>query len=265
VGAEGEAVTILTDRTWQEVRAAAAAGAVAVVPTGSLEQHGPHLPVRTDTALVTAVAEAALQRLPADVAAVLVPTLWLGASDHHLPFFAVSVDERTYVQVAADIGRSLSEAGFHRVFFLNGHGGNAAALRLAVGEIARRHPGPLAACAEYWTLAAAALRQERRSAPGGAAHACEVETALMMHVAPGAVRHDRLRRAVPDLPPPFVRDLIDAGPVTLGIAWDRLSAYGTLGDPTLASADQGERMLDGCAAAAATAIAAFARLDPSPA
>jgi len=254
-------VSDLAGMTWEEARAAAAAGAVAVVPTGSLEQHGPHLPVRVDTALVTAVAEAALRRLPPHVPAVLAPTLWLGASHHHLHFFAVSIDERTYVEVAAQIGCSLAEAGFRRVFFLNGHGGNAAALRLAVNEIVRRRPATLVAAAEYWALGAAGIRRARTTGPGGAAHACEVETSLMLHVTPAEVRTDRLRRDVPPLPPPFVRDLVDGGPVTLGIAWERLSAGGTLGDPTQATADKGAAMLEACAQATAEALAAFAGLD----
>ncbi len=251
----------LADMTWEEVRAAAGAGAVAVVPTGSLEQHGPHLPVRVDTALVTAVAEAAIVRLPADVQVVLAPTLWLGASHHHLPFFAVSVDEHTYVEVVVQIGCSLADAGFRRLFFLNGHGGNAAPLRLAVNEIGRRRPAALPACAEYWALGAPGIRAARTTGPGGAAHACEVETSLMLHLAPGDVRRDRLRADIPDLPPQFVRDLVDGGPVTLGIAWDRLSSGGVLGDPTQATPAKGAEMLAACAAAVADALTAFAGLD----
>ncbi len=257
-------VLALASATWSEVRAAAAAGAVAVVPAGSLEQHGPHLPCRTDTALVGAVAEAALGCLPAGVGAALAPTLWLGASHHHLPFFALSVDERLYADIAVQVGCALSGAGFRRVFFLNGHGGNAAPLRAAVAEIGRRCPDAIAACAEYWALARSGLRALRTTGPGGAAHAGEVETALMLHVAPGEVRLARARRTVPELPPALVRDLLDGGPVTLGLPWERLSADGTLGDPTAASAEQGQRMFATCAAAAADAIAALARFEPAP-
>lgn len=247
---------------WPEIRSLAAAGAVVLVPTGSLEQHGPHLPVRTDSALVTAVAEGALVALPHDVRAVLAPTLWLGASHHHLHFFAASLDECTYVEVVTQVATSLAAAGFTRLFFLNGHGGNAAPLRLAVSEIRRRAPALLVAAAEYWALAAAGIRAARTTSPGGAAHACEVETSLMLHLAPHAVDTGALRASRPALPPPFVRDLVDGGPVTLGVEWERLSADGTLGDPTEASAEKGERFLAAAVGAAVEALTAFARLDP---
>ncbi len=256
-----QAVGHLAEMTWEEARAAAGAGAIALVPMGSLEQHGPHLPVRVDTVLVTEVAAAAVDRLPEGVRVVLAPTLWLGASHHHLPFFAVSVQERTYVEVVVQIGCSLADAGFRRLFFLNGHGGNAAPLRLAVNEIARARPATLPACAEYWALGAPGIRAARTTGPGGAAHACEVETSLMLHLAPAQVRRDRLRPDVPELPPQFVRDLVDGGPVALGIAWERLSTGGVLGDPTQATAAKGAEMLAACAAGVAEALAAFAGLE----
>lgn len=251
----------LADLTWEEARAAAAAGAVAIVPTGSLEQHGPHLPLRVDTALVAAVAEAAARLLPAGVRALLTPPLWLGASHHHLPFFAVSVEERTYVDLAAQVGASLAEAGFRRIFFLNGHGGNAAPLRLALSEISRRHPDTITAAAEYWALGAPGIRAARSSGPGGAAHAGEVETSLMLAVAPDEVRREHLRPDIPTLPPAFVRDLVDGGPVTIGAPWERLSRGGALGDPTQARPAKGEEMLAACARGVAEAVAALARLE----
>ncbi|HET7559566.1 MAG TPA: creatininase family protein [Limnochordia bacterium] len=251
----------LEQMTWEEIRAAAAAGAVCVLPTGSIEQHGPHLPVRTDTALVSGVAEAAVAALPGDVAAVLAPTLWLGASHHHLPFFALSIDERTYVDVLAQIGECIAQAGFNRLFILNGHGGNSAPLKLAVNAINRKHPDCLVATSEYWAIAAAGVREHRTSGPGGCAHAGEFETSLMLHLATGEVRREKIRAAVPKLPRTYVRDLVDGGPITLGIGWERLSPIGTMGDPTLATAEKGERFLRSAAEAVAAAIATLARLD----
>ena len=129
---------LVTEMTWEEVRAAASDGAVALLPAGSTEQHGPHLPVKTDALLVTSVARAAVKALPASVPAVLAPTLFLGASDHHVPFFALSLDERTYVDVVEQTGLCFAEAGFRRLFILNGHGGNSAAIRLALVSMRKK-------------------------------------------------------------------------------------------------------------------------------
>ncbi len=252
-----------TEMTWPEIRAAAQEGAVVLLPTGSLEQHGPHLPVKTDTALVTAVAEGALARLPAGVTVLLAPTLWLGASHHHLPFFALSLDELTYVQVLVELGASVAQAGFSKLFILNGHGGNAAPLKLAVGKIRRACPQLLVATAEYWSLAAPALRRTRTTGPGGAAHACEVETSLMLHLHPETVQADRARAVHPAWPPGFVRDLTEGGPVTLGIEWDLVSPDGTLGDPTAATAEKGRAFLEAATQAVAEVLTTFARLDPA--
>src|SRR5437868_11328812 len=100
----------LRNMTWQEV-AAADREAVVVIPTGSLEQHGPHLPLFTDSLLVTAVAEAVEKRIPQSV--LLTPTLWLGASAHHLKFpGSLSNDFQTYMGAIESVIVSLMPHGF---------------------------------------------------------------------------------------------------------------------------------------------------------
>lgn len=251
----------LEELRWEEVREAARRGAMALVPTASIEQHGTHLPVRTDTTLVSAVAEGSLAEVGDDLRVLLAPTLWLGASHHHLPFFALSIDETTYVEVVTQIGVSLAEAGFKRVLFLNGHGGNSAPLKLAVSQIRRRRPTILPAAVDYWSLGAAGIRETRTSGPGGIGHAGEFETSMMMHVAADTVTMGRETPSVPGLPDGFRRDLVAGGPVVLGVEWDRLSADGTLGDPTLASKEKGEQFYRNVVKGVAEAIHTLAALD----
>src|SRR5579872_5228377 len=112
----------LAELAWTEV-AALDRGIVVLIPTGSLEQHGPHLPLFTDSILVTAVAEAVEGQLNDLV--LLTPTLWLGASTHHLPFAgSLSASFESYVLAINAVVDSLSGQGFERFFIINGHGGN---------------------------------------------------------------------------------------------------------------------------------------------
>lgn len=239
--------------TWEEIRARAQEGAIALVPTASLEQHGPHLPVSTDTTLVTAVAREAAQA--AGVSILLTPTMWVGLSTHHSAFFAVTLSAETYIRALTEVGQSLADAGFRRIFFLNGHGGNTDALRIAVKNIRDRHR-VLVGTGNYWAIAADALLAERDSPPGAMAHACEFETACMWHLAPQSVRSERLARTVPERRTPyFTQDLLYGSKVTVGLQWPDVSPTGVLGDPTLASPEKGERFFR----AVVGAVAAFLR------
>ena len=251
----------ITDMTWMEIREATEKGALALLPVASMEQHGPHLPVKTDTLLVTRAAEATAQQLHDQIPIVLAPTLWLGASHHHRKFFALSVDELTYIAMIRQIAFSLAEAGFRRLFLLNGHGGNSAPLRVALTRIRDEQPDMLVGIAEYWGLTAKAIRGLRKSEPGGAAHGGEFETSLMMFLQREAVRGDALRSNVPRVPPGFEVDLVDKGSVTLGIRVDALSKTGQIGEGELASVEQGQRFFDAVVEATSKMILSFANLD----
>src|SRR5688572_5522517 len=94
-----------------------------VVPLGSLEQHGHHLPLFVDSIQVTEIAQRVERALTKGV--LLLPTQWLGSSHHHMDFpGTVSVLPGLYAQVIKSIAKSILNAGFRRIFFLNGHGGN---------------------------------------------------------------------------------------------------------------------------------------------
>src|SRR5579862_8917957 len=100
---------ILSELTWQDV-AALSRDVTILVPTGSLEQHGPHLPLFTDSLIVTAVAEAVEKRLPSQV--LVTPTLWLGASGHHLKFpGSLSASFEGYGEAIRSVAESLIPHG----------------------------------------------------------------------------------------------------------------------------------------------------------
>src|SRR5262245_7771262 len=120
----------------REVRALAGRDAVVIVPVGSLEQHGPHLPTLTDTLLVSEVARRAAV-LAADRHPVIVtPCVWTGLSEHHMDIGGtITLDFAAFAGVVRGVVGSVVRQGFRRICLLNGHGGNVAALRTITDDL----------------------------------------------------------------------------------------------------------------------------------
>ena len=164
--------------------------ATVVLPLGSTEQHGRHLPVSVDTSVVTALAEAAVEQAGHEVPILLLPTLPFGFAHHHLPLGGtVSLRSTTYIDVLVDIVTGLVGQGFRSVVLLNGHGGNEAAMRVAIDRLTYEDGLELQiAAASYWSIAAeaiAALALDASLIPGHAGH---FETSLMLAISPELVR-----------------------------------------------------------------------------
>src|SRR5262245_28829184 len=125
---------LLQDLTWPEVKSLDFRQLVVALPTGSFEQHGPHLPFTTDTDIVSAVASGVERALSARV--LLTPTLWPGLSTHHMHFpGTMDVPQPIYIELITELGKSLASMGARKVFILNGHGGNDTPLRAALREL----------------------------------------------------------------------------------------------------------------------------------
>lgn len=206
----------LATATWTEI-AALGPRPTLVIPVGSTEQHGPHLPLDTDTRLAIALAEAAVADLP-DV--VVGPAVAYGASGEHEGFAGtVSIGTDALAALLVELARSAIPP-FERVIFVNGHGGNAAAVAHAV----RRS-----------SVEGRAVASWSPRVDDGDAHAGHVETSLLLALAPEVVRLDLLARGNTT---PLV-DLADALKAD-GVALH--SPSGVLGDPTTASAAAGRRL-----------------------
>ncbi|WP_242669961.1 mycofactocin biosynthesis peptidyl-dipeptidase MftE [Mycobacterium decipiens] len=205
-----------------------------LIPLGSTEQHGPHLPLDTDTRIATAVARATAARLRAEQLPfagqewLVAPAIAYGASGEHQSFAGtISIGTQALTMLLVEYGRSAA-CWAQRLVFVNGHGGNVGALTRAVGL----------------------LRSEGRDAgwcactsPGGDAHAGHTETSLLLHLSPEDVRTDRWRAGnrtpLAELLPSMRRGGVAA-----------VSRTGVLGDPTTATAAAGRRifaeMVDDC-------------------
>jgi creatinine amidohydrolase len=222
-------MTALGDRAWPEI----GDGPTVLVPVGSTEQHGPHLPLDTDARVAAAVAA----RAAAGTDLLVAPAVAYGASGEHEGFpGTVSIGHEALRVLLVELGRSASRwAG--RLAFVNGHGGNGPMLVEAVRLL--RYEGRDAG----WFACAS----------GGDAHAGRTETSLVLALDPALVRSDRPRGNA--APISELMPALRAG----GVA--AVSPSGVLGDPAAASAEEGEELL---AAMVDALTAALARWAPDP-
>ncbi len=235
---------LLENLTWPEVKKLKLANKVVVLPLGSFEQHGPHLPFTTDTDLVTAVARGVERKRPAKI--LCLPTLWPGHSTHHL-FFpgTLSVRQMPYIQLVTELCRSIVKFGARKVFLLNGHGGNDIPVRAAMRELKGEFPKIKFVFANYWSLAAAGINAIRESGVGGLGHACEMETSLMLYLHPERVKLNRARRDGPGFSDVYRKaDMFHSRAVYFVNEFDEISKTGTVGHPDLATAGKGKRFFN---------------------
>lgn len=227
--------------------AAVAPQAVAVLPTASLEQHGPHLPIAVDTLLCTAVAERAVQRAGEALGAqacFVAPAFSWGNSHHHRPFAGVlSLSSRHYIAAVTDVLKGLFQSGFRRLFILNGHGGNTAPNAIVAQDFVHRLGRPVhIAAADYWELGRPALAETALIAPERIpGHAGEFETALMQALYPAMVSAagaEGIRRPGGGLPP----YALPRSPVQSHGAWQAQGGFSD--EPQAATGEQGQRMFD---------------------
>lgn len=225
------------------------AGTIAIIPVGSTEQHGPHLPVEVDTRLVTEIAERTAGIVRAARPVLVLPTLWVSLAEHHMNFAGtLTLDLDAFRSVLRCLVRSLARQGFRRVLILNGHGGNMSALQPITDELSREFELPLV-CATYWMVAAEAFGQILAGQPN-LRHACEAETAMMLALAPDAVDMGAAR----DLEAP-ADGLHDPSGLYRSRRMEEWTRSGVVGTPGLASAEKGIRLLDAAAAALAGRLA----------
>lgn len=225
----------LPSQTSREV--AAGEARLAVVPVGATEQHGPHLPLDTDTLLAAAVAEAIVARMPGTLVG---PVLGLGCSSHHLGFSGtVSLRVPTFVATVVDVCRSLAVAGL-TVVLLNGHGGNRAPLGVALAGLAGE--GIRAYSFTYWELLDDVMIDALGGdAPEACGHACTLETSLMQHLYPDNVRESLIPS---DATPPTWPDphMFSTDVVQVVRPFEELKADGVIGRPSLATPELGRRL-----------------------
>ena len=230
----------LANLAWPDVERLRESGCTtAILPLGSTEQHGPHLPFATDTLIAEAVAARVAARLGG---ALCLPALPLGCAGEHLGFpGTLSLADETLLAVVRDVGRALARHGYARLLVFTAHGGNYGALRASAARLASELT-PLRIeifldAERRLTRRLEAVAQAHGVTPGEAGqHAGELETSILLAIAPGLVRRERLARGLVDPPVAsaelFYPDL------------RRHAQDGTVGDPRGAAAERAADYLD---------------------
>lgn len=240
----------LTPHSWagktyaEIVEIAEQPGAILIVPVGSIEQHGHHLPVATDTILVDAMANLGADRVSDDLPVLVLPPVWSGFSPHHLSFGGtLTLDFQTLQTMLEELAHAALENGFDALLFLNGHGGNGPLISGTASTVGVDHPEHDVLGLTYFQLATSFINEIRESETGGMSHGGEFETSLMMYLQPELVREDKM--TAPYLDEPYehgVKDLVEGGSLAVYRPFTDYSETGAIGAPEWASSEKGERI-----------------------
>lgn len=234
----------LSRMSWAQAREVLPKTAVALLPVGSTEQHGPHLPLGTDWLTAQEIA----RRASARGGWLVLPTIPVGVSEHHRQFWGTLwVPSEVLRDYVMGVARALASHGLRKLVLVNGHGGNTAALEEAARRL--RQEKIYAFVYVWWRAIPEVIAQVIE---GSGSHAGELETAVMLAIAPELVRAERYREAAEKSAPEWGKKVegVEVGFDTLDF-----SQSGCIGDPSRATVEKGERVL----AAAAERLDAFCR------
>src|SRR5262249_23647438 len=248
----------MTEIEWSRLKAAelvslAARNAVVIVPIGSTEQHGPHLPTQVDSRLVTEIAHRAARIMSAHHPTIVTPTIPFGMSEHHMSLNGtITLHYATMAGVLRCTCGSILRDGFKRIFILNGHGGNTEGIYTFISEFTIKYRIPLAG-GTYWNIAHAEIARILQSQKA-LLHACEAETSMMLALTPQLISRAGLSQRRGDLVP----GLTAIPGVNPGIFRCRQlssrSMIGIIGEAGAATPEKGAKLLEAIATAVANAL-----------
>ncbi len=249
------------DHSAREIAAMDKGRLIAILPVGAIEQHGPHLPVSVDLAILDGIIRATLPLMPGDLPALYLPTLPIGKSDEHSDYpGTLTLSAATLMAMWSDVGDSVARAGVRKLVLLNSHGGQMAPMDIVVRDMRRRH-GMVAVAASWFAMGLPeGLFSPQEDRFG--IHAGDMETSVMLALHPDLVRMDHAR----DFQPLAARLAAENRYLGLGpagklgwLAQDQHSS-GACGNAANATADKGHRVIAHAAAQIVTLLQEVDRL-----
>jgi creatinine amidohydrolase len=229
--------------TSDEIEVAASQKAIILIPLGSTEQHGSHLPVGTDAMIGLAISQHVCERVNEKIRALYLPSIWLGFSPQHVGFpGTISLEPETFIPLVFDLCSGLWSQGFRRIFLLNAHGKNRAVLSVTTAKL-MYHQQVTVVLSNYWNFVLDFIKDWRVSELGGINHAGEMETALMLHLYPDLVD---IKRAQKEIYTPKStlegQDIMKSGIINIERRISDISKTGTIGDPTVSTKSKGSNL-----------------------
>ena len=226
--------------TWPEMNDAIARQPVVILPTGSTEQHGPHLPLDVDLFLAESVCLEVGRRAPDRV--LVLPPIPYGLNLHHIDFpGTIHVEPEVFIAFCLNVTKSVAYHGFNKILLVNGHGSNGPLINLVARKTVLQTQS-LCAAVDYIALTLDAFREVQETPV--VAHADELETSLYLHLAPERVRRDKMRAGSDVTGDYLSSDSTSNYPVRFNDYWGRWTQIGVHGDPTAATADKGKVILE---------------------
>ena len=229
---------------WQEFGQHVETGRIdkAIIPMGSLEQHGPHLPLSTDTIIAEHLSNRISERCRT---AIVLPPIEFGFASEHASFpGTISLRPETLSHILLEIANSLMKSRVKRIFIINGHGGNRATIDVALGKIKESFPEMHAYSFTVIDVVKPKYNEIRKSARKLVGHADEIETSMILAIDPELVEMSKAVREEPSLPAPISFESEDMAKISFAWNAKEISKSGVIGDPQLASADTGRILLD---------------------
>lgn len=229
--------------TWQEMNDAIALQKVVLLPTGSTEQHGPHLPLDVDAFLCESVCLEAGRRAPDQV--LVLPPVSYGLNRHHIDFpGTIHIEPEVFIAFCTNITKSVAYHGFKRMLCINGHGSNAPLVDLVARKTVLETES-LCAAVNWWSMAMDTFRTVQETAV--IAHADELETSLYLYLAPERVRRERIV-AGGDVVGKYVSSDSTTPYARFNDYWGRWTKTGVHGDPRAATAEKGKIIFEAAVA-----------------